>query len=165
MLALNKVLRRLKDKEKHLDQQFNEKLQMLQHHISFFENTQNGTLDHQISKSVKRLRSAILKFHNKYQILETSFENLNDDIKGYKKKITHHVLNLAENFESELKRLNADDRLVLEKRFNEFEKSMNGQITKIFDRLENFSDEIFQNKAASGLSIKLIWTGIILSIF
>ena len=165
ILSITEVLKRLKYKEDRLDKQLNEKLRKLQRHIDFFENKQKGTLDHQISRSMDQLRSATLKIHNKYQILETSFENLNDEIKDYKKKITNQVFNLAENFESELKRLNAADRFVSEKRFNEFEKSMNGQITKFFNRLENFSDQIFQNKVASGRSFKLIWTGIIASIF
>lgn len=163
--SIIEALKRLKHKEDRLDNQLNEKLRKLQRHIDFFEKKQKGTFDHQISRSIDQLRSATLKIHNKYQILETSFENFNDDIKDYKKKIFNHVLNLTKHFETELKRLNGADRLVLEKRFNEFEKSMNGQITKIYNRLENFSDQIFQNKVASERSIKLIWTGIIVSIF
>ena len=163
--SIIEALKRLKHKEDRLDNQLNEKLRKLQRHIDFFEKKQKGTFDHQISRSIDQLRSATLKIHNKYQILETSFENFNDDIKDYKKKIFNHVLNLTKHFETELKRLNGADRLVLEKRFNEFEKSMNGQITKIYNRLENFSDQIFQNKVVSERSIKLIWTGIIVSIF
>ena len=155
----------MKYKEDRLDQQLNEKLKKLQLHIDFFENKQKGTLDHQISRSIDQLRSASIKIHNKWQTLETSFEHLNDNFKDYKIKISNQLVDLKGDFESEIKSQNEDERFELEKRFNEFEKSMNGQITKIFNRLESFSDEIFQNKLASGRSIKLIWTGIIASIF
>lgn len=165
IFSIIEVLKRLKYKEDRLDNQLNEKLKKLQRHIDFFENKQKGTVNHQIFRSIDQLRSATLKIHNKAQILETSFEHLNDDIKDHKRKISNHVINLTKNFETELKRLSAADRLVFEERFNEFERSMYGQITKIFNRLENFSNEIFQSKVAFGRSVKWIWTGIIVSIF
>lgn len=162
-LSINEALNGLRHKENQVNQLLDEKFQMYQQDFEIFKDKQKDTLD-QVFSSNEQLYSANLRIRDEHQTLENSFNKIQKDIQNFKTQMTNQIIDLTVNFGSEVKGLGDDLQQEFEGRFNEFEKSVDDKIVDITNRLNNISNELSKKTGTSGLSLKLLWTAVLVSI-
>ncbi|UCE55230.1 MAG: hypothetical protein JSV31_07250 [Desulfobacterales bacterium] len=162
-LSMNEALNGLRQKENQVNQLLDERFQMYQQDFELFKDKQKDTLD-QISSSNEQLCSAYLKIRDEHQTLENSFNKIQKDIQDFKTQMTNQIVDLTVNFSSELKDLGNDLQQEFEGRFKGFEKSVDDKIVDITNRLNNISNELSKKTGDSRLSLKLVWTAVLVSI-
>lgn len=162
-LSINEAINGLRQKENQVNQLLDKRFQMYEQDFEIFKDKQKDTLD-QVFSSNEQLYSAYLKIRDEHQTLENSFNKIQKDIQDFKTQMTNQIVDLTANFGSELKGLGDDLQQEFEGRFNEFEKSVDDKIVDIINRLNNISNELSKRTGASRLSLKLLWTAVLIII-